>query len=337
MTLEIVNSLPVDEWRRFVDHHPAGNIFHTPDMFQVFNAVKGFKPEIWAVRDANQQLQAAFFPVRISLSRGVSQRLTTRDVAFGSVLCAPGAESHEALRLMLREYQDSARKNTLFTELRNVSSMVDYQPELTEAGFEYEDHLNFLIDLDGPPEQVFKRIGKRTQRNIKRGLNQKRITIEQVFDRSKLAVCYDLLRKTYQLAQVPLPDQSLFEAAFDKLHAKGMLRILLANVEGVAVAVSLELVYKDTIYGWYGGIDRSYRSFMPNELLMWQILSWGAEHGYQRYDFGGAGSPDEEYGVRDFKAKFGGELVCYGRNTWVPSPVLLKVCDLGYSFFRRFL
>ena len=27
----------------------------------------------------------------------------------------------------------------------------------------------------------------------------------------------------------------------------------------------------------------------------------------------GAGSPDSEYGVRDFKSKFGGELVEYGR------------------------
>ena len=54
------------------------------------------------------------------------------------------------------------------------------------------------------------------------------------------------------------------------------------------------------------------------------------------YDFGGAGKPDEEYGVRDFKAKFGGELVCYGRNTCVHAPVLLQFSRFGYDILRRF-
>ena len=38
---------------------------------------------------------------------------------------------------------------------------------------------------------------------------------------------------------------------------------------------------------------------------MWHTLDWGAEDGYSLNNFGGAGKPDEEYGVRDFKAKFG--------------------------------
>ena len=42
---------------------------------------------------------------------------------------------------------------------------------------------------------------------------------------------------------------------------------------------------------------------------------WGAENGYRLCNFGGAGKRDEEYGVRDFKAKFGGELICFARST----------------------
>lgn len=337
MTISIVKILPVDEWRRFVDHHPDGNIFHTPEMFQVFSATRGFKPEIWAARGTDEGLQALFLPVRITLLNGVGRRLTSRDVAFGSVLCKPGAESHQALKMLLQAYQNSAKAQTLFSELRNVSSLFEFQPLFNEAGFVYEDHLNYLIDLDGPPEEVFSRIGKRTQRNIKRGLNLNRVTIEEVVNPSGLSPTYALLSKTYRLAQVPLADSSLFEAAFNLLHPKGMLRIIQARVDSAYAATSVELMYKNTIYGWYGGIDRAFSSYLPNELLMWNILRWGAENGYRKYDFGGAGSPNEDYGVRDFKAKFGGELVCYGRNVWVPSHALLKVCNLGYSVFRRLL
>ena len=70
---------------------------------------------------------------------------------------------------------------------------------------------------------------------------------------------------------------------------------------------------------------------------MWHILEWGANHAYKIYDFGGAGKPDEEYGVRDFKAKFGGTLVNYGRNKCIHSPLAMKFSEYGYSLLRKFL
>ena len=60
-----------------------------------------------------------------------------------------------------------------------------------------------------------------------------------------------------------------------------MVKFLLAQVDGVYVAASVELLYKDVIYGWYGGMDREYGRYIPNELLVWHILSWGAENGYR--------------------------------------------------------
>jgi lipid II:glycine glycyltransferase (peptidoglycan interpeptide bridge formation enzyme) len=70
---------------------------------------------------------------------------------------------------------------------------------------------------------------------------------------------------------------------------------------------------------------------------MWEILRWGAENGYKVYDFGGAGKPEERSGVRDFKAKFGGQLVSYGRNTKNHSPQLIMVSKLGYKIYRKLL
>jgi len=53
------------------------------------------------------------------------------------------------------------------------------------------------------------------------------------------------------------------------------------------------------------------------------------------YDFGGAGKPDEPYGVRDFKAKFGGKLINYSRNTSSHSPRWLAVSKVGYQIYRK--
>jgi lipid II:glycine glycyltransferase (peptidoglycan interpeptide bridge formation enzyme) len=133
---------------------------------------------------------------------------------------------------------------------------------------------------------------------------------------------------------VPLADWSLFGAAFDASVARhGQVS---AGSRGRATSRRVGGINLDTIYGWYGGMDRAYGDYIPNELLLWHIFRWGAEHGYRVYDFGGAGKPREEYGVRDFKAKFGGNLVCFGRNTYVGSRLLLRLSTVGYRLYRHF-
>jgi len=335
--MKIVRSLEETNWHRFVQEHPDGNVFHSPEMFQVFARTAGHRPQLWAATDDDDRVLALLLPVHITLRDGLLRRLTTRAVAYGSVLHAPGPAGREALAVLLRAYAQETKRQALFTELRNLSDLSAVQPVLDDCGFVYEDHLNYLIDLSGSPEDVMQNIGKRTRKKIRQALRQGHVTIKEADRPEQVALCYELLQRSYAVAQVPLADRTLFEATFDVLHPKGMVKFLLARVGDAYAASSVELVYKDTIYGWYGGMDRDYSDYIPNELLLWYLFEWGATNGYRVYDFGGAGKPDEEYGVRDFKAKFGGELVCYGRNTCVHSPRLMWLSERGYKLLRRWL
>ena len=352
MTVEIVRTLDPGSWSRFVEDHPQGNVFHTPEMFQVFECAAGHRPALWAAvqarRDGDREpgaerILALFVPVEVtvlagagSLLGGPLRRLTTRAVVYGSVIAVPGAEGEQALDRLLQAYRQETDGRLLFTELRNLAPVDGLQPVLDRRGFVYEDHLNFLIDLDRPAEEILQTISRRTRRQIRRGLRKGEVVVEEVRDRQGLAEFYGLVRQTYAAAEIPLADISLFEAALDLLVPRQMARFFLARVEGKAAACSVELLYKDTAYGWYGGMDRQYSAHVPNELLTWGVLEWAAQNGYRVYDFGGAGKPDEKYGVRDFKAKFGGELVSYGRNICVHAPLLLSASKLGYNLFRRF-
>jgi serine/alanine adding enzyme len=336
LNIEIVNNMLENEWRRLVEDHSAGNIFHTPEMFQVFSRTKGYRPELWAATKEGRIL-ALLLPVQITLMNGLFQSFTTRAVVYGSALCVPDTEGKEGLARLLQTYTYEVDGQCLFTELRNISNLETIQPILREHGFVYEDYLNYLINLNRSPEAVFENFGRRTRKNIRRGHKQGKVVVEEAKKRDQVNACYDLLCRSYREAHVPLADHSLFEGAFDLLYPKGLIRFTLARFDQTPIAASVELLYKDVIYGWYGGVDRKYSSYVPNELVMWEILKWGAENGYRVYDFGGAGSPDEEYGVRDFKAKFGGELVCYGRNIYIHAPLSLCLSKLGYRIFRRFL
>jgi len=336
MSISIVKSLQEDEWRRFVEEHPQGNIFHTPEMFQVFKRTKGHRPELWAACK-KRRILALMLPVKITLMNGLLRYFTTRSIVYGSVLFVSDQEGEEALSQLLQSYKNEIKGVPLFTELRNLSNMEVIQPLLLKHGFVFEEHMNYLINLNCSTEDILQNIGSRTRKNIRRGIRQGKVNVEELKKIEQVEMCYSLLCKTYRTARVPLADHSLFENAFDLLYPKRMVRFTLARVDDIPVATSVDLLYKGVIYGWYGGVDRAYSSFVPNELLMWHILKWGAEEEYRLYDFGGAGRPNEKYGVRDFKSKFGGHLVYFGRNTFIHSPRLLWFSKKGYDLLRLWL
>lgn len=336
-SLRTERSLDEEAWRQFVMQCPQGNVFHTPEMFEVFARTRRHHPTLWATIDDGGSILALLLPVQITLMGGLLHRFTARSVAYGSVLCTPGPEGQDGLELLLRAYTEEGDGGSLFTELRNLSDMEATQPVLQAHGFVYEDHLNYLIDLDRPVEMVFQSIKSRTRKQIRRGLRQGDVEIEEITDKTRIPILYELLQKTYAHAQIPLADRSLFESAFDVLYPKRMIRFTLARIGHAYAGASVELLFKDTVYGWYGAVDREYARYNPSEMLTWHILEWSVQNGYRVYDFGGAGKPDEEYGVRDFKAKFQGELVCYGRNTRVHSKMRSRLSAIGYQLYRRLL
>lgn len=335
--MKVVRRLDERLWQEFVDSHPSGNVFHTPEIFQAFSRTRRHHPTLWAVTGNDKRVLALLLPVQITLLNGLLRHLTSRAVVYGSVLCAPETEGQEALAMLLRTYKRERKGVSLFTELRNPYNLSNVQPILQDNGFIYEDHLNFLIDIGLPADKVWKNIQRSVRKKIRKALKKNQVKIEEAHQHSQVATCYAIFRETYANTGVPLADRSLFEAALDILYPKGMVKFLLGRIENTYVAASAALLYKDVIYGWYRGFNRAYSSYLPNDLMVWHILKWGSENGYRVFDFGGAGKPDEDYGPRKFKAKFGGDLVNYGRNVCVHSPRLLRLSRWGYQLTRRFL
>ncbi len=334
--MDILRSLPEDDWRRFVGDHPLGNVFHTPEMHRVFGRAARHRADLWAVAD-NSRVLALLLPVQVSVLGGLARPLATRAVVYGGLLHTMGAEGVRAAEQLISAYNCGVDRSVLYTEVRNVHDACASQAAMRQNGFAYEPHLNYLVHLQEGPAVVFSRIGKRTRKNIRHALNQGRVTVRQTATPEGLAACYSLLCDTYRRARVPLADFSLFEAALETLGPLGMVRFSRALVGSTTAAVSVDLVYKDVVYGWYGGTDRRLANECPNEILTWSLLEWASREGYRIYDFGGAGRPDVPYPVRDFKAKFGGELVSYGRNACVHSRLRLQAAELGYRAYQRIL
>jgi len=333
--MQIVRTLDEGLWSEFVESNPQANIFHTPEMYEVFARTEGHGPHMWAATQ-NGRVLALLSPVWITLKDGVFRPLTTRAVLYGSVLCAASQEGHQALAKLLETYKREAKGGPLFTELRNLSDLSALQPILQENDFVHEGHLNYLIDLNRPPEEIWSSLDGKVRTNVRKA-RKMGVVAEEVTSLDEVPAAYSLLSKVYEHIQIPLAPLSLFQVAFEVLHPRGMVKMLLARVEDAHVGVAIRLLYKGTIHAWYAGALRDYGSYKVNELLNWHILEWGAQNGFECFDFGGAGRPDQDYGPRKFKAKFNGQLVNYGRNVCVHRPRLLQFSEWGYQVYRRLL
>jgi hypothetical protein len=332
--IQIESALEGGAWREFAANIPDGNIFHTPEMYRVFQAAARYHPTCWAAVDGAGCPLALFLPVEVAVLDGPLRLLSTRAIVYGGVLCEPSAAGRAALDVLLSEYKHHVPAPVVFTELRNQSDTADLQPVLIDHCFCYEDHLDYLIDLGQSPDDLWHNLHRTRKQNI-RAAEREGVVIEPVTAPEQVAELYAVLVAIYHHINIPLPDESLFRAAFAELGPRGMINMLIARIDGHAAGALVNLLYKGRLITWYGGSDRTRGPNCANEMLNWHSICWARECGYTVYSFGGAGKPDEPYGPREYKARFGGRLVNFGRNVCVHAPRRLAISQTGYQWLRR--
>jgi CelD/BcsL family acetyltransferase involved in cellulose biosynthesis len=338
----IVRSLP-EAALRSRTASPDANVFHTAEMLAALDAAQGYKAAAWAGLAEDGRLLALLPVAQVSVAPPAAGRLlgrlqlfTTRSVAYGSILVDPSDEGAAALDALLAAYNREAGRRALFTELRNLSDTTPWRAVLERNGYVWEDHLNFLIDLTQGADRLSSAIRTSARRNIAKA-QREGVRVVEAQTTEERDAAYVILQGVYRRLRVPLADRSLFDAAFDLLRPAGKFKAWLACIGEMPVGVMTWLLHGGRIIYWYTGVDKAYSAYRANDLLVWHALEWGSNHGYTLFDFGGAGRPDEEYGVRDFKAKFGGELVNLGRYRAVHHPALLRASETAYGVARRFM
>ena len=90
------------------------------------------------------------------------------------------------------------------------------------------------------------------------------------------------------------------------------------------------------VYEWYEcGLNAVYKEQYPSVMATWAGMTMAHESCCARYDMMGAGEPRVPYGVRDFKAEFGGELVEHGRFLCVSKPIQYKIGVMGVKTLKK--
>jgi lipid II:glycine glycyltransferase (peptidoglycan interpeptide bridge formation enzyme) len=70
-------------------------------------------------------------------------------------------------------------------------------------------------------------------------------------------------------------------------------------------------------------------------MATYAAMEYALLNGMALFDFMGAGSPDEAYGVREFKSRFGGEEVEHGRFILILNPIMYSVGKIGLKILAK--
>lgn len=194
------------------------------------------------------------------------------------------------------------------------------------------------LDLTPDEETLLMQMSQNTRRKV-RTAEKKGVTV-RVGTPDDLSTLYDLYKMTGERDQFLIRPAEYYEKAWRDFMQAGLAHVLIAEVEGVAIAHVILFHFGRTCWYFYGASSNEERNRMPNYLLQWEAIKWAKRQGYQIYDMWGApdkfDESDSMWGVYEFKRGFRGDVTRYiGAWDYMPSSLLYALYTRARKVMRR--
>ncbi len=174
-----------------------------------------------------------------------------------------------------------------------------------------------VVDLRPEEDSILGRMRQKCRYNI-RLAQKKGVSIRAWRD---IPAFHAMLQATGTRDGFAVHSLDYYRRAYDLFHDLGICELLVAELDGQALATLM--VFRRGARAWYvyGGSTELQREKMPNYLLQWEAMRWAKERGCTEYDLWGVPDDDEVglemgfadrndglWGVYRFKRGFGGKV-----------------------------
>ena len=342
MVFKVINDLNEivrQKWSDFVYHHPNGNIFQTPEMYEVYKNTKNYEPIFLAVVNEDNEILGTLSAVIQREYDGIIGDFTARSIVWDGPLAKN--DDKKVVKLLLERYEKMVEKKAIYTEFRNLRALSsDYKTIFIQNGYQYIEHLNYVLDLSVGKDKLFSNLSASKRRQIRKARNELNVKIIDTANEKDIGVFYKILSHHYSnYVKKPLAPLDFFFSINRFLVQKRLAKTFVVKhndkiIGGIVSPISHNFS-KSTIYELYICGSRNHDRLYPSVIATWAPIEWGADNGINYFDFMGAGKPSIDYGVREFKSKFGGKMVNYGRFEKIHQPVKFKVAKAGFKLWQK--
>lgn len=278
-----------------------------------FKTRHGWSATRWLLRDSDGTPRAAALVLRRQLSYLPFGLLY---VPKGPVLDHADAQAWKAILTHLEQL--ARRQRALFVKIDPDVSADDnaIAGRLRERGWcpsaeQIQFRNTLTLNLTQDEETLLRTMKSKWRYNI-RLAGRKGVTVRSG-TAEDLSLLYDMYHKTALRDRFVIRPFEYYQDAWGSFIEQGLAHLLIAQVDGAAVAMVMLFRFGDRAWYMYGASQNQHRDKMPNHLLQWQAMHWAKSAGCAVYDMWGA--PDEPvesdpmWGVYRFKQGFGATLV----------------------------
>lgn len=325
-----VDAIDEVQWKALASNSNNASFFQTKECYSFYSSISFMTPFVYGVSE-NGVLVGIVCGYIIAEGSALKKYFSKRAIVPGGVMTTVDI-SESALSKLLSLTINENKRRAIYIELRNYSDYSPFNSVFSQSGFTYNEHLNFHLQTSDV-ESSLKKISSTKRRDIK-------VSIKQgaewglATSMSEIEELYFLLEYLYR-TKVKLPLFSL--EFFKKISCLESSRIFVVKYEGEVVGGSVCVSFiGEVLYEWFVcGEDGKYKNVFPSTLATWAAIEYASLKAYKRFDMMGAGKPDEGYGVREFKSRFGGQLVEHGRFLFVYHPLLYKLGKFIVSINKK--
>lgn len=302
-------------WEAFVLRHPEATVYHHPAWLGALRREYRQRTLFLACEDSDGTL------------RGVFPLLYTRGVPFrgGPItgprlsslprtpLAGPLALDPAALAALVREAQKraSAHRPSLWLQIKAQGADVGEGVEGIARKAWRESYIVPLAGIAGQPYQI---PGSQNRSAIRRAINKaiaSGVRTRPAETEDELRIWYRLYLETMRRNVVPARPYRLFQAMWELMRPKGLMRLLLAEHQiGDSTRIiggHLSFFFGSTVTYAFGASSAEDFSLRPNDIIMGQAINDASEAGYRFVDLGEVPEGDDNLGR--FKSKWGAERV----------------------------
>jgi CelD/BcsL family acetyltransferase involved in cellulose biosynthesis len=292
MPILCIDPLNDPHWLPFVQAHPFGSVFHTPEWIDVMRKTYGLSVQAYILPDDDGSYRAALPYCEIEDIRG--RRATAMPF---SDFCDPLVTTPEEWQSLTEQVIARDRQYTIRC-LHNEIPLAD--PRFEEVNKTRWHGIDLTRDTDTIWNALDDSARRAVRKARKQGVEIRPATREEVRDFFNLHM--GIRKYKYRLLAQPY---EFFVNIWDNLVEGRDGRLLVAVHDGQIISCVLYLVFGDTLVYKFNASLGEAQDLRPTDLLIWEGIAYGKSLGLQRFDFG-LSDWDQE-GLIRYKRKFATE------------------------------
>jgi len=187
-----------------------------------------------------------------------------------------------------------------------------------------------VIDLTKTPDELLASFKPKTRYNI-RLAQKKGVTVQEENTDSAFEEYLKLLFETSRRQGFHAHNAQYHRLQWKVLKASGLPHLLTAKYQGKILAAFMLFTFNGKLYYPYGASTRDHRELMAPNLLMWEAIRFGQNHGCTSFDLWGDTAPNPppnhpHFGFHRFKEGFSPQLKEFvGTYDLVINPLLYSL------------